>query len=107
MSNILPEDHDHDEDGNCIVPQGLMTLPEWRWSAWDVVGITATTVGGLFSVIGQGLNLIARECGAMANWSRSNRDIQAAQRAQEEARWEMSAAYKELVFGDAVSEDES
>lgn len=82
--------HEHDDEGNCIPPENgfyAVGLPTWRFSPWDIVGITLTTAGGLFSVVGQGLNLAAREFAAAANYARQNYDLrQAAKAAEEQAR---------------------
>lgn len=83
MTNVP---HEHDEHGNCIPPQGY-SVPTWRFSAWDVAGIVTTGVAGLFTVVGQAGNLLAREFAAMANWSRQNSELREAQ-----AEWEAQQA---------------
>lgn len=96
------EDHEHDEDGNCILPEGSVPtydLPSWRFSAWDVAGITATSAAGLFSVLGQGLNLLAREFAAMANWQRQNYDLREARRAYEAEQAAIANDLRALVDG--------
>ena len=76
-------DHDeHDEDCEYAIVSAPRMI--WRFSTWDVLGIGLTTVGGLFSVVGQGLNLLANEAAAMANWKRQRFDVAEAQKAYED-----------------------
>lgn len=97
--------HEHDEDGNCIPPEGVVLysqeLPNWRFSLWDVAGITLHTAGGLLAnigaVLGTGLGLLARECAAMANNSRQTYDLREAQRLNQAARQEMSRATEAIL----------
>lgn len=93
--------HEHDDEGNCIPPEGVAfmqpQMPKWRWSWWDITGIAVATVGGIFSVLGQGCALVQRECAAMAEWTRENYDL-AVQAAQEEyERGQMAEAYERMV----------
>lgn len=91
--------HEHDDEGNCIEPETgfyAIALPNWRFSLWDIAGIAATGVGGVFSVAGQALNLVARECSAMANWKRQEYDLQQA----EAQRHEVAETLRALVEGD-------
>lgn len=95
-------DHDHDEEGNCIgpFPQDSLYpngLPTWRFSGWDVAGILLTGFGGLATVLGQVGHLLARECSAMANWSRAEREHWEVVAAEEAARREMAESYEKLV----------
>jgi hypothetical protein len=60
------ENHEHDEDGNCVFPE--MTLPSVRFSGWNLAGIAASTVGGFFSALSQGLGLTAQQCWNHARW---------------------------------------
>lgn len=100
-------DHEHDEDGNCIEPEQVVyQLPTWRFSLWDVAGIVLTTVGGFFGVTNQGLNLLARELTAMANWNRQNYDLRQAQRQYAQHQQAMAADLARLVDGPS-SGDES
>lgn len=96
-------DHEHDEHGNCILPENPLYpggLATWRFSPWDIIGIGLTGVGGLFTVGGQACNLLAREFSAMANYSRQNYDLREAQ-----AEWDANQAavaedLRRLVEGD-------
>lgn len=92
-------DHEHDEHGNCIIP-----LPAWKFSLWDVAGIAITGVAGLFTVLGQAGNLMAREFAAQANYSRQNHDLRVAQEQakaarayQEQERAKMAAELERLI----------
>ena len=98
--------HEHDDEGNCLPPEGYQVqehplfpggLPTWKWSPWDVAGVAATTTAGLFLTIGQGLNLLARECNAMANWTRRNYDLEAEWAAEQAAKAELAETYERLV----------
>lgn len=94
-------DHEHDEEGNCIIPE--QPIPSWRFSIWDVIGVTLTTAGGVFSVLGQGFTLMSREFAAMANYRRANYDAQRAARAQEAESRSAAAELRALVDGDGSS----
>jgi hypothetical protein len=76
------DEHEHDHDGMYATE-----LPCWRFSPWDVVGITAFTVGGILQTLGTGFGLIARECQAQANRSRSLYDQRLAERASTSSPW--------------------
>lgn len=91
-------EHEHDDDGNCIVPTDV-SGPIWRFSLWDMAGIAFTGIGGLFGVTGQALNLAARECAAMANWTRQNYDIAQAQ-ARREVEVAAYEAHRQAVAAD-------
>lgn len=103
-------DHDHDSEGNCIPPQGGFydtSQPNWRFSFWDVAGISITTIGAVLGTIGhlgtvlhQGANMLARECQAAANFSRQTKELEEAQRLNERARQQMSAGLERMVWGD-------
>ena len=112
------EPHAHDEEGNCVEPGGqdgyyAQALPTWKFSLWDVAGIAATGIAGLFTVTGQALNLLSRECAAMANWKRQSHDIQQAEAARREAveayeahQREMAETLRALVEGPATETPE-
>lgn len=96
-------EHEWDEDGECsiaVTPE----LPCWKFSLWDVAGIGLTTVGGFFSVMGQGLNLLARECQAAAQYSRQTYDEAREAFEEERARAEMAGALEGLVMFDPPAE---
>jgi hypothetical protein len=97
------QSHEHDDEGNCIPSDnGLYPggLPTWRFSTWDVVGIALTGVGGVFSVIGQAANLLARECSAMANFERAEFDQRRAEDELAEQQWLMAKDLRALIEGE-------
>lgn len=79
-----PNNHEHDEDGDCLDDEGNVfdwhatppqpEQPNYEWSFWDLAGVTATTVGGVFMIFNQGLNLLAREFYAAGQWSRGQKE---------------------------------
>ena len=89
--------HEHDAEGNCIVPQPQ--LPTWRWSNWDLIAVIATTTGGVFSVLGQGCQLLYRECVAAANFQRQEFEFAEAQEAYEAQQERMAEELRSLVEG--------
>lgn len=99
-------DHDHDEDGNCIMPDDHPLfpggLPTWRFSLWDIAGIAITTAGGAALAIGQGLQIMAREFNAMANWTRAQHEAKMEWHSREAARAEMAETYERLVGMDSL-----
>lgn len=109
-------DHDHDEDGNCILPEGVAYVqqqPSWKFSLWDMAGIGVATIGGFFGVVNQAANMVSQHCAAMANWTRANYDAEQLQ-AQHEAeveryeqhQLEMAEYLHALVEGDEGYEEE-
>lgn len=102
MSDWTDEPHAHDAEGNCIEPGGqggfyAVELPTWKFSLWDVAGITTTGIAGLFTVTGQALNLLSREFSAMANWKRQTHDIRQAEAARREAVEAYEAHQREMA----------
>ena len=97
----MDDDTEVDETPEGFYPQAL---PCWRFSLWDVAGIAMTTAGGLFSVVGQGLNLAARECAAMANYTRQNYDLRQAQKAERAERRAMGEDLRALIEGSGEEE---
>jgi len=96
-------DHEHDGEGNCLPPSNDLYpggLPTWRFSLWDIVGIAATGVGGVFSVAGQAANLFARECAAMANYSRQEFDLRRAQEEYDENQANIANDLRALIEGE-------
>ena len=96
-------DHEHDAEGNCLPPSDSLYpggLPTWRFSLWDVVGIVATGLGGVLSVGGQALNLFARECSAMANYSRQEFDLRRAQEEYDEHQTTIANDLRALIEGE-------
>lgn len=81
-----PNNHEHDEDENCLNDDGSihvheMAEPNWEFSGWDVLGVVAHTLGGVGNMLGQGLSLLAREFYAAGQFSRGHK---AAMRAEAE-----------------------
>jgi hypothetical protein len=99
VSNV---EHDHDDEGNCILPEEENPLypnglPTWRFSPWDIAGVLVITVGGLFTVIGQGSQLLAREFNAAANYARANAEYQEAKEAYEAHQRAMADDLRKIV----------
>lgn len=95
---MIPTDHDHDENGNCIPPE-WMAPPAWRFSGWDIAGVAFHTAMGVSQAISGGFSLLAQECAAMANYSRREYDAQQARRAQLEAQRAMGADLRAIIEG--------
>lgn len=85
-------DHEHDESCG--------GQPNWRFSLWDVAGITMFGIAGIFSALHQTGNLIARELEAMANYSRQSYDLRQARKQHEAHQAQMAAELRGLVEGD-------
>lgn len=97
-------DCDHEEvQEHPLYPGGI---PTWRFSWWDMAGVFATGVGGLFTMVGQTGNLLAREFMAAANWSRQQREQREAIAAYEASQRAM-ARELESRFGLAADGDSS
>lgn len=96
-------DHEHDAEGNCIPPNGLyaQSVPTWKFSLWDVVGITLTGTGAAVNAFANMLGYIGRECSAQANYSRQNFELAEARRLNEHARRQMAEGLRNLVEGDS------
>lgn len=92
---MIESHHEHDEGGGCIVPdQGL---PIWKLSAWDLLGVSVATIGGVLQMLGNGAHLIAREFEAQANYSRRNFDFRQEQEERERDREKMAALLRERI----------
>lgn len=96
-------EHEHETETEQVYVQ-----PCWRWSNWDIVGIGSAVLGGILSSVGQGFNLVARECAAAANYSRQNYELAAAEyerqeqvRLFEEHQARMAEELRDLVEGPA------
>lgn len=59
--------HTHDDDGDCVYVQ---QRPVWSFSWFDMAGVAAFLVGGVFKTVGQGLDMLGREFSAAANYER-------------------------------------
>ena len=96
-------DHEHDEEGNCIIPDGAYEIggPNWSFSLWDIIGILLSTIAGLFTVIASGLNMIAREFVARAAYGRDKKQVRIYNRRERMKRAEMSNNLRALVDGDS------
>lgn len=83
---ILPEDHCHDEDGECIPVQVPDPEPEeYSLQVYDLIGISflaisnatgalANAVGGLHNSVQGACHMFAREFAAAANLRRTQAD---------------------------------
>lgn len=86
------EECDHEHDGFYVAEP-----PSWKFSLWDVAGISLHTAGGVLNVLGQGFVLMAQECSASANRSRKTWDLRQAERKDAEAREAMAADLEHIV----------
>lgn len=87
--------NDYDEhDEGCETA----TRVNWRFSLWDVAGITLSGVSGLFAVGAQAIGLLSQECAAMANFTRDRRDQREAIEAYEADRAEMAQTLETFVL---------
>lgn len=98
MSNFNIE-HEWDSDGECNIAVTAQE-PSWRWSHWDLAGIALHTVSNLFNSIGGGLNLLARECQASANYERACYDEAREEFRNECARAEMAGSLEGMWYFD-------
>lgn len=92
-------EHEWDSEGECniaITPQE----PNWRWSHWDLAGITLHTLSSIVLSIGNGINMLARECQASANYERDLYQQQVERFEQECARAEMAGALEGMWYFD-------
>lgn len=95
-------DHAHDAEGNCLPPENgfyAQSLPTWKFSVWDVVGIVLTGTGGAVNAFANMLGYIGRECAAQANYSRQNFELAEAHRLNERARRQMAEGLRAIVEG--------
>lgn len=96
--------HEHDAEGNCIPPENgfyAQSVPTWKFSLWDVVGITLTGTGAAVNAFANMLGYIGRECTAQANYSRQNFELAEAHRLNQAARAEIDRSLREIVEGDS------
>lgn len=103
--------HEHDEDGNCIEPDGsqatvvyVQETPCWRFSAWDFIGIVLHTIGGVFSALSQGAAMMGRECIAIGAYSRQEKDWAEAKEAEDAERRQAAEELRALVEGPGPEE---
>lgn len=89
---MTEDEHDHN-DFYEVEP------PAWKFSLWDVAGITMHTTSGILHALAQGAALMAQEFSASANRSRRTWDLRQAERKQAEARAEISADLRALIEG--------
>lgn len=89
--------HEWSEDGHCAISLSE-NEPNWRFSPWDLVGVTLMTAGGALEAIGHGLGALAAQCQAAANFDRDLWDEERQTFAQEQARAEMAGALEGLVL---------
>lgn len=93
--------HEHDDEGNCIEPEGYEP-PSRRFDPWNIVGIALTTAAGLAHTAAQGLNLAAQECWTHARWREKQHDAAIEWEQQLAERQEMAEAYEKLVGMDTL-----
>lgn len=85
MTSFDPNNHEHDEDENCLNEDGSIHVyelpePNWEFSGWDLAGVISHTLGGMANMAGQGFQLLAREFYAAAQFSRQQRAEKAKRR---------------------------
>lgn len=84
-------------------------FPSWKFDPWNIAGIGLTSVGAIFGVLNQGLNMAANECWTHARWRKQMREAEEiaeweAYQAEleQEARREMAESYEKLVGMDTL-----
>lgn len=97
----MMDDHEHDEEGNCIIPEGYEP-PAWQFDWWNIAGMVLTMGSGVGQVIGQGLNMMAQECWTHARWRKQQRDAAIEWEQEVAERQEMAEAYERLVGMDTL-----
>lgn len=91
-------DHDHDEDGNCILPEGQSYEPPvWKFDWWNIAGMVLTMASGVGQVAAQGLNMMAQECWTHARWRKEQREREEEFLQEVAERQEMAEAYERLT----------
>lgn len=98
--------NDHDECGHEHPSEGFyaVELPSWRFSLWEVAGITTFMAAGVLDRVANGLGLFAREFQAMANNSRQTFDLREAERKQAEIQESIAADLRAMVDGSEGAE---
>lgn len=97
------DDHEHDEHGNCILPDGqAYEPPSWKFDPWNIAGMVLTMVSGFGQVIAQGTNMMAQECWTHARWRKEQREAEEAYLQEFAERQEMAEAYERLVGMDTL-----
>lgn len=94
-------DHEHDDEGNCIVPEGYEP-PAWQFDPWNIAGMALTMVSGFAQAAGQALNMAAQECWTHARWRKQQREAAEAWEQEIAERQEMAEAYERLVGMDTL-----
>lgn len=90
--------HEWDEDGQCAVSV-TEDQPVWQWRWIDILGIFFSTIAGYFGITSQGLQAVAKECMAHAEYQRTRFDRAEEIWAEEAARAEMAAELEGVVYG--------
>lgn len=72
-------------------------LPCWRFSLWDVAGITLFTAGHVVNAIAQGFSHLSTQCQAAANYSRQNYDLRESERLNDHAREQIERGMRETL----------
>lgn len=91
----------YDSDGD---PVGY-TRPSWEFSWWDVAGVFTFGIAGVLKVTGQGLDMLAREFSAAANYQRDAKAFWRQQMFAEQQQARHDAELKDLL-GIPVARDE-
>lgn len=91
----MSDEDDYEEGVEVVYAQP----PTYRGDPWNVVGIAATALGGVFGVLQQGLNMVANECWTHARWRKQQRE------AQEYAEYLAEQEYQERQAREALSLD--
>lgn len=96
-------DHEHDDEGNCIVPEGsAYEPPAWQFDWWNIAGMVLTMASGVHQVAAQGLNMMAQECWTHARWRKQRREEIERWEHEVAERQEMAEAYEKLVGMDTL-----
>lgn len=93
-------EHEHDDEENGFY---MVEPPAWKFSLWDVAGITLHTTSGILGALAHGSMLLSQECQASANRARRTWDIRQAERKAAEQREAMAADLRALVEGGETS----
>lgn len=97
-------DSEHQEEENPLYPGGR---PTWRFSLWDIAGVSTITVSGLFGTVAQGFHMLAREFFAAANYGRNRKDQREMQKAYEAHQRAAARELRSMVDLDADLGDQS
>lgn len=88
-------EHDDDDQNGFY----MVEPPAWKFSLWDVAGITLHTTSGILGALAHGAMLLSQECQASANRARKTWDLRQAEAKAAEERAAMAADLERLVEG--------